>query len=146
MHKIASELTDYDCFFSLLYSNNVLIKFIANRGLVDTTVLGRTFKKKADEYLLKHQLRNDYARKAYSNKYDLAVLCSDMLVPNDLRKLKMVWVQEGMTDPLTAWAKLIHGLKLPPYLALNTAFNGCSDICDIYCAASEGYKEKFVRS
>jgi hypothetical protein len=75
----------------------------------------------------------------------MAVLCSDMLVPKQLRVLKTVWVQEGMTDPITPWGKLIHRLKLPSYLAMNTAFNGSSNICDIYCAASVGYKEQFSR-
>ena len=50
-----------------------------------------------------------------------------------------------MTDPLTTWGKWTRRLGLPAYLAMNTAFNGASNICDIYCAASEGYKQQFGR-
>jgi hypothetical protein len=44
---------------------------------------------------------------------------------------------------VTSWGKFTHQLKLPAYLAGNTAFNGCTNICDIYCAASAGYKKQF---
>jgi hypothetical protein len=57
--------------------------------------------------------------------------------------MKTVWVQEGMTDPVTSWGEMTWRLGLPGYFAANTAFNGCSDICDVYCAASEGYREQF---
>jgi hypothetical protein len=50
-----------------------------------------------------------------------------------------------MTDPITGWGRLTHRLGLPGYWAWNTAFNGGSNICDIYCAASPGYKEQFSR-
>ncbi len=68
-----------------------------------------------------------------------------MIVDKELRKLKTIWIQEGMTDPITSLGKIIHTLKLPAYLAGNTAFNGSGNICDIYCAASGGYKEQFIK-
>jgi hypothetical protein len=73
------------------------------------------------------------------------VLCSDLIVTPDLRQFKTVFVQEGMTDPITPWARFTHSIGLPAYWAANTAYNGCSNICDIYCAASAGYKEQFGR-
>lgn len=143
MHQIASLLPDHDCFFSQLYSKHPVIRAVMRTGLLDTTILAGEFRRKGDAYLEKHRLRNDYARSIYHNHYDLAVLCSDLLVTKELREMKTIWVQEGMTDPVTAWARLIWGLGLPGYFAANTAFNGCSNICDIYCAASEGYREQF---
>ena len=143
MHQIASLLPDYDCYFSQLYSNHPVIRIAKRMGLLDTTILAGEFKRKGDAYLEKHRLRNDYARSIYRNSYDLVLLCTDVLVTKELRQMKTVWVQEGMTDPITPWGRWTHGLGLPGYFAKNTAFNGSSNICDIYCAASEGYKDQF---
>ena len=145
MHQVASHLPDYDCYFSQLYSNSPVVKMAVKKGLLDTTILAGEFKKKATAYLQEHNLRNDYASQVYNNTYDMAVLCSDLIVTKKLKALKTVWVQEGMTDPLTNRAKIIRRLNLPGYLAGNTSLNGTSNICDIYCAASQGYKEQFVR-
>lgn len=143
MHQIASLLPEYDCYFSQLYSKHPIVKWFVRRGYLDTTILAGEFRRKGDAYLQQHCLRNDYAREIYKNEYDLAVLCTDLLVTKELRKIKTVWVQEGMTDPVTPWARWMRRLGLPPYFAKNTAFNGCGNICDFYCAASEGYKEQF---
>jgi len=145
MHQVASELPDYDCFFSQLFSDNRIVKMCLKAGLLDTTILSGVFKQKADAYLKEHNLLNDHAASVYNNKYDLAVLCSDLIVTKRLRTLKTVWVQEGMTDPYRNWGRLINRLNLPGYLAFNTSLNGGSDICDIYCAASNGYKEQFTK-
>jgi len=145
MHQIASLLPDYDCYFSQLYSKHPIVRIVKRTGLLDTTILAGEFKRKGDAYLEKHRLRNDYARSIYHNSYDLAVLCTDLLVTKELRQIKTVWVQEGMTDPITPWGKWTRRLGLPAYFAKNTAFNGSGNICDIYCAASDGYKEQFNR-
>lgn len=145
MHQIASQLSEYDCFFSQLYTRHPVIKAALRWGILDTTILGGEFRRKGDAYLEKHGLRNDYAQEVYHNRYDLTVLCSDLLVTNELRRGKTVWVQEGMTDPVSSWGKMTWRLGLPGYWARNTAFNGAGNICDIYCAASAGYKDQFSR-
>ncbi|HWB28170.1 MAG TPA: hypothetical protein VG738_22010 [Chitinophagaceae bacterium] len=144
MHQVSQELQDYDCFFSQLYSNSRIIKLAVKKGILDTTILGGEFKRKADVYLKENNLRNDYASSAYNNRYDMAVFCSDLIITKKLRSLKTVFVQEGMTDPLTTWGKVTRKFNLPGYWAGNTALNGTSNICDVYCAASEGYKEQFA--
>ena len=143
MHQIASRLPEYDCYFSQLYSKRPFARLVIGSGLLDNTIFAGEFRRKADAYLREHHLRNDYARSIYHNEYDMAVLCTDLFVTRELRQLKTVWVQEGMTDPVTPWGKVTRRLHLPPYLALNTAYNGCSNICDIFCAASQGYKDQF---
>jgi len=145
MHQIASQLSDFDCYFSQLYSKHPVVRLAQRTGMLDTTILAGEFKRKGDAYLEKHQLRNDYARGIYNNSYDLVLLCSDLLVTKELRRMKTIWVQEGMTDPITGWGRLTRGLGLPGYFAKNTAYNGSSNICDVYCAASEGYKQQFAR-
>lgn len=144
MHQIAALLPDYDCYFSQLYTKHPIIRAIVRTGILNSSILAGEFKRKADAYLEKHKLRNDYARSIYQNTYDLVLLCTDLLVTKELRKLKTIWVQEGMTDPLTTWGKWVRRLGLHPALAVNTAFNGCNNICDLYCAASAGYKEQFA--
>lgn len=145
MHQIASLLPDYDCYFSQLYSKHPIVRLAKRTGLLDTTILAGEFKRKGDAFLEKNRLRNDYARSIYGHTYDLVLLCSDLLVTRELRRMKSIWVQEGMTDPITPWGKWTRRMGLPSYWAKNTAFNGSSNICDIYCAASEGYKEQFSR-
>ncbi len=144
MHQIASQLPDYDCFFSQLYSKHPIVRAFKATGILDSSILSGEFKRKADAYLADHGLRNDYAQSIYRNSYDLVLLCTDLLVTKELRKMKTVWVQEGMTDPLTTWGKWVRRLGIPPVLAANTAFNGSNNICDIYCAASAGYKAQFA--
>lgn len=143
MHAIASMLPEYDCYFSQFYSDNILINFVIRLGLADTTILSGQFKRTADAYLETHHLKNDYAQGLYGNTYDLVVVCSDLLVPKAIRQTKSIWVQEGMTDRLSVWSKMVKRLDLPRYWAVGTSLNGTSGLCDIHCIASEGYREHF---
>ena len=145
MHQIASRLPEYDCYFSQIYSSHPIIRLAVKSGLLDNTIFAGEFKRKGDAYLKQHHIRNDYAQSVYGNQYDMAVFCTDLHVTKELQQIKTIWVQEGMTDPITPWAAFSRRLRLPPYMAMNTAYNGCSNICDIYCAASQGYKEQFSR-
>ncbi len=145
MHAIASHLPEYDCYFSQFYSDNSIVQYFVNEGVADHTILSGQFKQKADDYLRQHQLKNDYAQNVYNNNYDLVVVCSDLLVPTSIRKTKSIWVQEGMTDPITPLSRIVKALDLPRYWAMNTSLNGTSNLCDIYCVASEGYKDHFKK-
>ncbi|HSZ24808.1 MAG TPA: hypothetical protein VK766_03770 [Cytophagaceae bacterium] len=146
MHKIASYLDqEYDCYYSQFYSDNPIIKLAVKTGILDHTIFAGHFKQKADQYLEKHGLKNDYAQTIYNNTYDMVILCSDLLVPTSVRNAKTIWVQEGMTDPLTKWAKIVKALKLPRYFSVGTALNGSSNLADIFCVASEGYKKYFAQ-
>lgn len=145
MHAIAAHLTEYDCYFTQFYSDNPIIKFAVRAGATDRTILGGQFRKRSEEYLAFHRLKNDYARSVYKNQYDLAVVCSDLLVPKSIRATKSIWVQEGMTDPITSLSKIVKALDMPRYLAGNTSLNGTSNLCDIYCVASDGYREHFEK-
>ncbi|MCE2995481.1 MAG: hypothetical protein ACK5RG_07315 [Cyclobacteriaceae bacterium] len=145
MHAIASHLPEYDCYFSQFYSDNPIIQYFVSKGIADHTILSGQFKEKADTYLRQYHLKNDYAQSVYKNRYDLAVVCSDLLVPVSIRQTKSIWVQEGMTDPITPLSRIVKALDLPRYWAMNTSLNGTSNLCDIYCVASEGYKEHFQK-
>jgi hypothetical protein len=145
MHQISKYLSDsYACFFSQVFANHPVLKTTVNLGLLDYTVLAGERKIEADKYLQTHNLKNDYRCEVYENEYDLVVACTDIIIPECLKRKKIIWVQEGMIDELTPLARITHFLKLPRYLAIGTALNGASNICDIYCAASEGYKQHLV--
>lgn len=142
MHQIASELPEFDCWFSQLFSDSPLVKFLLNRtSLLNGTILSAQFRKSTENYLRKHGLQIDYG--ARLNQYDLVVYCSDMLVTKRMAETKTIWVQEGMVDRYTWVSKLVKALGLQPSLCGNTSLNGSSNICDIYCAASDGYKHYF---
>lgn len=143
MHQIAAELSDFDCWFSQLFTDSLAVNFlIKNTRLLNGTILAGQFKANTEKYLKEHSLNVDYGAKL--NQYNLVVYCSDMVVPKRMRQFKTLWVQEGMTDRFTWFARVIQKLGLPTWLAGNTSLNGASNICDIYCCASQGYLEHFA--
>jgi len=139
MHAIASHLSSHNCFFSQFFSDDFFISKAIEFGILDTTIMGNPLRKRAESYLAEKQLIRDY--KAVENTYDLVVFCSDMLFPKKFANTKTIWVQEGMIDPYTTLSAIIQKLKLPRYWSFGTSLNGTSNLCDIYCAASEGYKK-----
>ncbi|MBS1527540.1 MAG: hypothetical protein JST19_17970 [Bacteroidetes bacterium] len=143
MHKISRELPDYDCWFSQIFTDSAVLKtLIKKTSLVDSTVVAGQFKEKSEKYLRDHNLPNDY--EGIKNQYELVVYCSDMIMAKKFRNTKTIWVQEGMIDKLTGWGTMVRRLNLPGWYAGNTALNGSSNACDIYCTASEGYKDLIV--
>jgi len=142
MHQISSYLEDrYNCFFTPYYADG-FVNFLTKRGLLDTTVLGGSFKKNTENYLAQNGLKFDY--KGLNDNYDLVVTCSDLLIQKNIRKKRIVLVQEGMTDKENIFFYLSKYLKFPRYLA-STSTTGLSDAYETFCVASYGYKELFVR-
>ncbi|GAB3296087.1 hypothetical protein GCM10027511_10320 [Hymenobacter humi] len=149
MHQIAQLLDDeFEPYFSQLYYDGWqrgFYKFLLKTGGLDKTIVTGAIKAKADKYLAQHGLHNDFEARQFGHTYDLLVCCSDVIVPWPLvRRTKTVFVQEGMTDPLNWWARLVRKLNWMPILAIGTALNGLANCCDIYCVASEGYKKHFA--
>jgi hypothetical protein len=143
MHQIAKELNEYDCWFSQIFADSPFLNFIYKyTSIANTTIVAPHFREQAENYLRSNDCQIDYS--AALNKYDLVVYCSDMLIPDRFLFAKTVWVQEGMTDPYNRWSDVVKKLHLPPYLTGNTSLNGSSNVCDIYCAASQGYKDYFT--
>ena len=69
-----------------------------------------------------------------------AAIC---IIQNNIRRKRLVLVQEGITEPegLAYW--LVKWLKFPRFLA-NTAATGLSNEYDIFCVASHGYRDLFI--
>jgi hypothetical protein len=144
MHEIAKNMPEYDCWFSQFFTDlkwaNFLIK---HTPVFKGTIFSGQFRENSEKYLRNNGLQIDYQAK--KNKYDLIVYCSDLHIPKRLRDTKMIWVQEGMTDKFTLLSRIVKTLKLPAGFSGGTSLNGSSNICDIYCAGSEGYKQQFIK-
>ena len=144
MHQIAANLTQFDCWFSQVFTDSTFLNYLVDHtSVLNGTALSGQFRRNSEAYLLQHGLQCDYQAK--KNIYDLVVYCSDIMIPKRMHSFKTVWVQEGMVDRYTIASRIVKSLKLPPYLCINTSLNGTSNICDIYCTASEGYKNYFTR-
>ncbi|WP_144909065.1 UDP-N-acetyl glucosamine 2-epimerase [Mucilaginibacter frigoritolerans] len=144
MHLISQQLKEFDCWFSQLFTDSPFInKLIKHTPLLNNTILAGQFKINSEKYLESHGLQIDYQAK--KNKYDLVVYCSDLHIPKRMQQVKTIWVQEGMTDKYTLLSTIVRSLKLPPILSGGTSLNGSSNICDVYCAGSDGYKKQFIK-
>jgi hypothetical protein len=142
LHAISSYLKDYDNYFTPYYTNGIL-KLPLKLGLLNFSVLGGKLKKLTENYIKEHDLRMDYEGK--KNDYNLIVTCSDLMVQKNIKDKKVLLVQEGMTDPETLAYHIVKYLHLPRYYGGGTASTGLSDAYDIFCVASEGYKDLFVK-
>lgn len=146
MHQIAQALPadEFDCYFSTYYFQHPIITAGKWVGIVDRSILGGQFKAKSLAYLLDHNLNIDQEL-ASGRNYDLVVTCSDLLISSNIRKKKIVLVQEGMTDPPTFLYKVFKKLGIQGGLSGCTAAFGDSKAYTKFCVASEGYKEFFVK-
>lgn len=139
VHQIARALPEADSSFTPFYADGPL-GIAARNGLLDFTVLAGQARQNTLRYLEEHGLRVD--DRARAGGYDLAVMPSDLVVPRNLRGTPLLLVQEGMMDPEDWRYRLVRGLHLPRYLA-NTSMTGLSHAYELFCVASEGWREAF---
>ena len=142
MHKIAQHLSGYHCAFTPYYADGVE-DFAAKMGWLNFSVLGGRHLTDTRKYLADHHLTVD--ERGESRKYDLAVICSDLIIQKNIRDTRIVMVQEGITEPEGWLYQLYKALPFLPRYIANTATNGLSNGYDLFCVASEGYRELFIR-
>ncbi|MDZ7267858.1 MAG: hypothetical protein ONB48_15445 [candidate division KSB1 bacterium] len=142
MHQIAQALPECQAFFTPYYSDG-LLGWLSKTGALDFTILAGQARAATLAYLAEHRLRRDDGGRQ-QQQYDLAVTCSDLIIPRNLRRLPIILVQEGMTEPENLIFHMVRVLRLPRYLA-NTAMTGLSHAYQKFCVASEGYRELFIR-
>lgn len=140
MHKIAQALPEHYCRFSPFYAEGTLGKMV-KKGLLEHTILAGNHFQATTDYLYSHHLPIDPA--GSSHQYDLAVTCTDLIVQSNLRKKRLILVQEGITEPEDLFYHMVRNLGLPRFLA-NTAATGLSDAYDRFCVASPGYRDLFI--
>lgn len=142
-HAVARPLQeDFDCYFTPYFCDGGILLRLQRAGWLDFTVMGGKFRKATDGYLRDNQLPVDYAGAA--GDYDLVVTTSDLLIQQSIRGKPIVLIQEGMTDPEGVGYHLVRHLGLPRYIG-STATTGLSDAYQVFCVASEGYRDLFIR-
>lgn len=141
MHQISLHLEKYDCYFTPYYGDGY-INFLVSKGYLKFSILNGSFRWNTEKYLQQHDLNIDY--RGRSNNYDLVYTCADLIMPKNIRKKKVILVQEGMTDPENLMFYLVKYLKLSRWLASTSAM-GISNQYTLFCVASQGYKEFFIR-
>jgi len=144
-HAVAKSLEegdDCDCYFTPYYCDGPL-KVMARAGWLDFTVVGGRFRAQTEAYLRENGLKANYG--GQQRDYDLVVTCSDLLIQKNIRDKKIVLIQEGMTDPENFMFPLVKRFGLPRWLTGNTCANGLSDAYQVFCVASEGYRDLFIQ-
>lgn len=142
MHKISKELREYDAYFTPYYSQGYwYIEFTSKFGLMDFSILGGQARQNTLKYLTENNLNLDDEGK--QNDYDLVFTCSDMLIPKNIRDKKIILVQEGMTDPENWGYQLVKKFNFPRWFG-STSTTGMSNAYEVFCVASNGYKDLFI--
>lgn len=142
MVKIAAALPECEHWFSPHYADGLLGR-LQPLGFLDFTTPGRRWVRRMFGFLRERDLNIDYKGKA--GPYDLVVLPTDLIVPRIARRTPTVLVQEGMTDPETALFELVRLFPILPRWLASSAAYGLSGAYDVFCVASEGYRDLFVR-
>lgn len=144
MHQIANNLmNDYDCWFSPYFADGA-VGLYARLRLIDFTIVGEgNFRKQTLGYLNTHNLQVDFKGAKNDDDYELVLTCSDLIVPKNIRNKKIILVQEGMTDPENFAYYIVKYLHLPRWIA-STSTTGMSNLFNLFCIASEGYRNIFI--
>lgn len=140
MHKIASQLSDFDCYFTPFYAE-YLLEEIRKIGFLKHTILDGKHFQATNEYLKDKNFPIDLGGK--QRDYDLIVTGTDLIVQSNIRNKRLVLVQEGITEPDDFSYWMVKNLRLPRFFA-NTAATGLSNAYDRFCVASPGYREYFI--
>jgi hypothetical protein len=141
MHQIAIHLPEFQCSFTPFYATGV-VGLASAMGLLDFSILGGNHQRNCMRYLTSKRLPIDIGGK--NGEYDIVFTCTDLLIQSNIRGKKIILVQEGMTEPESPLFPLVRHLK-PLRFIENTAATGLSDAYDVFCVASYGYRDFFLR-
>jgi hypothetical protein len=142
MHQIAVHLDDQDCRFTPFYVDGPVLSTLKRLGMLEYTIVSGRSRALTLDYLRRHNLPLDDGGRQVD--YDLVVMGTDLVVPDNIEGKPIVLVQEGMTDPENYRYHLVRRFGFPRYFA-NTSTTGLSHSYKRFCVASEGFKQIFVR-
>ena len=142
MHQISEWLKDeFDCWFSPYYATG-FEELLRRANLTEMSIMGSKMVSRCLQYLKEHDLQADY--RGERNEYDAVFTCADLVIQKNIRRKKIVLVQEGMTDPEDLGYYLVKAFRFLPRWIASTATYGMSNAYDILCVASEGYRDLFI--
>ncbi len=142
MHQISRHLAEYQQAFTPYYCDG-LDEILRRLKLIEFTIIGDKLASRCRKYLQEQHLDIDY--RGRNRPYDLVVTCSDVYLQKNIRKSRIVLVQEGVTDPESFAFRLVMRCRFLPRWLAGTAATGLSDGYQKFCVASEGYRDFFVR-
>jgi hypothetical protein len=141
MHQIAQQLPELDHAYTPFYSHGY-IEALRRAHCLEFTPLGFKLRRRCLDYLDRHGLPIELHGAA--GGYDLVLICQDLTVPRNTRKVPLVLVQEGILDPAGLVFHLCRKLKFLPRWLAGTATTGLSGRYQRFCVASEGYRDLFI--
>lgn len=138
IHEVGKLLPEYDQYYTPHYGDTFMT-LVRELGLIEYAITGKKRGRNTLDYLQRHGLKVDM----YGSRgdYDMVISCSDVLVPRNIRRSKIVVVQEGLLDPDHRSYHLIRAFPFLPHWLAGTAMTGLSGMYDAICVASEGYRE-----
>jgi hypothetical protein len=142
MHQISRHLTQYEQVFTPFYCNGIE-EIYRRLGWMEFTIIGEKLASRCRQYLVRHGLTIDYQGR--QGPYDLVLTCSDVYMQRNIKRNKIVLVQEGITDPEDRNFRLVQRHRWLPLWLAGTAATGLSDAYRAFCVASEGYRDLFIR-
>jgi len=142
MHQVSEHLREHEHAFSPFYCHG-FDELLRRLGLMEFTIIGDKLAGRCRRYLQDQGLPIDYQGR--HRPYDLVVTCSDVYLQKNIRDHRIVLVQEGITDPETMAFHLVKRLRFLPRWLAGTAATGLSDAYRVFCVASEGYRDFFIR-
>jgi hypothetical protein len=141
MHQIARHLPQHNCRFTPFYVDGPVLCALQRFGLLEHTIVSGKPRALTLDYIKHNDLTLDDGGRV--GDYDLVVMGTDIIVPDNIQNAPIVLVQEGMTDPENYRYHLVRRFGFPRYLA-NTSTTGLSCAYRTFCVASEGFKQVFV--
>jgi hypothetical protein len=139
MLRIGAALAEHHCFYTPFYCDGHLLR-ASQRGQLDFTVLGGPLRERSMNLLREAAVAID--ERGEGRDYDIVVTCTDLIVQKNLEGKRIVLVQEGLTEPEGILFWMVKHLGVPRVFA-NTAAFGISDRYEVFCVASEGYRDLF---
>ncbi|WP_040011423.1 glycosyltransferase family protein [Desulfotignum phosphitoxidans] len=142
MHQIARHLEEYDHAFSPFYVDG-FDRILKKLGMIEFTVAGNKLSNRCRDYLRDQSLPID--ERGRNRPYDLVVTCSDVYLQKNISGNRMVLVQEGVTDPESFMCHLVSRFRFLPLWFAGNALTGLSDAYEVFCVASDGYRDFFTQ-
>lgn len=140
MHAVSRALPECDARFTPFYGD-AAVEAMRRLGLIEMSIGGNKRRGWCLEYLSDHDLAVDVNGR--EGDYDLVVHCTDLVVPQNIRGVPLVIVQEGILDPPGWLARVCKAAPWLPRALAGTSLTGLSGLFDRFCVASEGYRTFF---
>jgi hypothetical protein len=135
MHEIAEQLPEIEPAYTPYYVDGPL-ELARRARLIECTVAGGKLRRRCLAYLERHRLPLDLHGK--DGGYELVLSCSDLVVPRNLWRRRVVLVQEGILDPAGLPFRLCRRFPVLPRWIAGTSTTGLSGRFERFCVASEG--------